>query len=743
MAATAAAARLVGASAPHQESKRLGAAHGNVWESDRPRTSFLSQRASPVSLSGVHNSTLLSPSLYLQHQRRSFSYAPPRRPAGNLSEQTGRGGLTPAQVLDYLGTHNVAVQSARTSASHVILRECPLCPKTTHDKADNLYKCYIRHGHGGGAYFCHRCGAGGSWYDLKRALGDFAVDSISQVTAQQQRQPQPPRAAAGPSASQGTQGWRSSNSASYTYTPAASAAAAPTQSSPNRFQKRSYEDYLKPLGQNARQVDPLPMPAQRLQALYSTTLLDGPNPVVLDYLKKERGLQVRTLRKYGVGQGSYQFATEKNDCKAADCVTFPWIMSLAQVERQESMRGSTFVSPDESSRTQSTSAAATEPADATDDSKDPDNKESTTPALLSKDSTFVTRRIKVRAAENKAWQRMDPPGGGWGLFGWHTIPADAKEIVLTEGEYDAMAVYQATGRPAVSLPNGARSLPVEVLPMLEQMEKIYLWMDNDAAGQEGAESFAHKLGIDRTYIVRPTVGNTHRLDPTAAVDEPIVLPKDANEALLKGLDMDGIIKTSKVIAHESIMMFENLREDVLHEILYPEKYVGTPISSMPGLTDLMQGLRRGELTVLTGATGSGKTTFLGQLSLDLAEQDVNVLWGSFEIKNTRLLHKLLQQFAREPLPSGDASLTNKMNAIADRFQQLPMYFMTFHGGSDVDQVLEAMDYAGTYLVPLRDICKSIVHRLLFLTILFCLQCMSTTSSTLSWTICSSWFLARA
>jgi hypothetical protein len=156
------------------------------------------------------------------------------------------------------------------------------------------------------------------------------------------------------------------------------------------------------------------MPAQRLQALYSTTLLDGPNPVVLDYLKKERGLQVCTLRKYGVGQGSYQFATEKNDCKAADCVTFPWIMSLAQVERQEeSMRGSTFSSPDESRRTQSTSAAATEPANATDDSKDPDNKEYITPTLLSKDSTFVTRRIKVRAAENKAWQNMDPPGGGW------------------------------------------------------------------------------------------------------------------------------------------------------------------------------------------------------------------------------------------------------------------------------------------------------------------------------------------
>lgn len=104
---------------------------------------------------------------------------------------------------------------------------------------------------------------------------------------------------------------------------------------------------------------------------------------------------------------------------------------------------------------------------------------------------------------------------------------------------------------------------------------------------------------------------------------------------------------------------------------------------------------------MTGPTGSGKTTFLGQVSLDLAEQGTNLLWGSFEIKNTRLMHKLLQQFAREPLPKGDLSMMDKMHAIADRFQQLPLYFLTFHGGSDVDQVLEAMDYAGTSVQLMR------------------------------------------
>lgn len=60
--------------------------------------------------------------------------------------------------------------------------------------------------------------------------------------------------------------------------------------------------------------------------------------------------------------------------------------------------------------------------------------------------------------------------------------------MITEGEFDAMAVYQATGIPAVSLPNGAQSLPVQILPMLERFETIYLWMDFDRTGTRSASS---------------------------------------------------------------------------------------------------------------------------------------------------------------------------------------------------------------------------------------------------------------
>jgi len=261
------------------------------------------------------------------------------------------------------------------------------------------------------------------------------------------------------------------------------------------------------------------------------------------------------------------------------------------------------------------------------------------------------------------------------------VPLDAKEVVLTEGEYDAMAVYQATGRPSVSLPNGCRSLPDAVLPLLERFQRIYLWMDNDGPGREGAEQFAKKLGLNRCYLVQPTSKN----------GKPA--PKDANEALLQNCDLEQMIQGARLMPHDRILTFSAVRDQVLEEILNPNKYSGVQVSSLPSLNNIIKGFRRGEMTVVTGPTGSGKTTFLCQLSLDIAEQGHPTLWGSFEIKNTRLLQKMMQQFSREPLVVNGTDSINYLNALADRFENLPLYFMKFHGGSDVDDVLDAMDYA--------------------------------------------------
>ena len=77
--------------------------------------------------------------------------------------------------------------------------------------------------------------------------------------------------------------------------------------------------------------------------------------------------------------------------------------------------------------------------------------------------------------------------------------------------------------------------------------------------------------------------------------------------------------------------------------------------------------------------------FLSQVSLDLVQQGLNTLWGSFEVKNSRLVKKMLQQFYGMPLfkPGSPTEVVDGIEAIADRFQALPLHFMTFHGGSEV------------------------------------------------------------
>lgn len=37
--------------------------------------------------------------------------------------------------------------------------------------------------------------------------------------------------------------------------------------------------------------------------------------------------------------------------------------------------------------------------------------------------------------------RLKPTGKIYGFFGLNTVPLDAKEVIITEGEYDAMAVH--------------------------------------------------------------------------------------------------------------------------------------------------------------------------------------------------------------------------------------------------------------------------------------------------------------
>ena len=113
---------------------------------------------------------------------------------------------------------------------------------------------------------------------------------------------------------------------------------------------------------------------------------------------------------------------------------------------------------------------------------------------------------------------------------------------------------------------------------------------------------------------------------------------------------------AKLVPHERIVHFSDLRANVLHEIMHSDKYGSVPITSLPGLTSIIKGLRCGKLTVITGPMASGRTTFLGQNVAGSRRARRERSLQKFRDQEFRLLHKLLQQFARKSLPTGDPNV---------------------------------------------------------------------------------------
>lgn len=541
--------------------------------------------------------------------------------------------LPRGHILRYLEEKGL---EPRLVEQHAVVRICPFCPPVR-NKTDNMFKLYVHTE--SGVFFCHRCGAKGNHWDLKRSLGDIIepVNWRGQRASSEQRFPAP--------------GAKDSHSVMKT---------------PNAV------DQL-PNGGTTETLETAPLIdaafADECEARLETS------DSVKRYLES-RKLEIGIARKYRVGAGCFRFRDEDGIGKWSEheCITFPWI----EPSWLASVSGSGLI---KSVHRQNVEEAATD---------SPGNGEPVSSAETPPPARVL--RLKIRSITRKSAMRLEPRGGYWGLFGMHLVPADADCLVLTEGEFDAMAVHQATGLYAVSLPNGARSLPPVLLSWLERFKRIYLWLDDDIPGQEGARQFAHKLGVQRCSLVGSGNGTG---------------PKDANEALLAGHDLYNMIRRARPLPHERIVTFADLRSDVQRELANPLQVRGLQSQALPGLNRLLKGHRRGELSIYSGPTGIGKTTVLSQLSIDYCMQGANTLWGSFELNNVRMAKVMLSQFAG----IGPEALWERFDEHADRFEQLPLYFLRFFGSSEVDQVIHAMEYA-TYVY---DVAHVVLDNLQFMT----------------------------
>jgi twinkle protein len=286
--------------------------------------------------------------------------------------------------------------------------------------------------------------------------------------------------------------------------------------------------------------------------------------------------------------------------------------------------------------------------------------------------------FKARAIEDKSISRQSA-GAKPILYGWHLIKSDCREVTITEGEFDAMILDQC-GIPALSVNQGAGNLQwIESdFHLLEQFSTINLWFDNDEAGQAKVEEIMDRLGRDRVKLV-------------------LSKEKDANDTFKSGGATAVILELSKAAFKHpedlvSIYDFTNELEDMFH---------GTdPRAGLPGLffgedinfqitepEDQPIQFARGELTLVSGYTGMGKTTFLSYQIINLWDHDQNVCVFSGEMTKTLLGKKFVQQFCGSAKPS-----KTEIRCATFLFDNSLVIFDKL-GKVDVREMLKRFEYA--------------------------------------------------
>ncbi len=229
---------------------------------------------------------------------------------------------------------------------------------------------------------------------------------------------------------------------------------------------------------------------------------------------------------------------------------------------------------------------------------------------------------KYRTKDKKIWQEKDAEQV---LFGRDRVPATQKELVITEGELDAMSLAQLGVFNAVSVPGGAENLAwiENEWDWLERFDTIFLAFDMDRAGEQGAAKAAQRLGRWRCR----------------RFEMPY---KDANEWTERGATPEKVLDLlirSKEMAPEVVKSAESF---------FPAMLEGEREGLHSGFSTfdrILGGLRPGEISVWTGRNGDGKTTFLNQLVLNLLTcyEEHRACIASFEMRPKWLLRWMIYQ----------------------------------------------------------------------------------------------------
>lgn len=290
---------------------------------------------------------------------------------------------------------------------------------------------------------------------------------------------------------------------------------------------------------------------------------------------------------------------------------------------------------------------------------------------------YPNNSYKIRSFDGKEFRTTGDISKG-GLYGRNCFSAGShKYVTITEGEYDAISLYQVLGSPVVSVQSSVtahRDCAAE-RSWLNSYERIYLAFDADEPGREAAGKVAKLFDYNKVYLVK--------FDRW----------KDANDYLQHGQEEElrNIWWNSKRYLPDNVISsfssFETiLKEPIKEGIPYP----------FPTLNYMTYGIRTGESVLVTAQEGVGKTEFMHALEYQLLKETKDAI-GAIYLEEPKRRH--LQALAglelkkAAHLPDSGVSDIDAYRAVKAVVQEDDRLHLYSHFGSDdPDHILDTIRF---------------------------------------------------
>lgn len=246
------------------------------------------------------------------------------------------------------------------------------------------------------------------------------------------------------------------------------------------------------------------------------------------------------------------------------------------------------------------------------------------------------------------------------LYGLDDVKPD-EPLIFVEGQLDKLSLEEAGYTNCVSLPNGANNINGEWLEsakeQLDSAKYFILAGDNDHPGRLCQEELARRLGLEKCWRAEWPEGC-----------------KDANDTLmLHGkAEVINAIECAQPLPLNGIVEIHDLLPEI--ESLYKEGLQGGVSTGWQTLDEYYRP-RLGEFSVITGSPGTGKSTFLDALLLNLAMLH-NWTFAVFSPEQEPLAHhasNLLRLFKGKPFQQGPSDRMSWEDA-ADGVARLTDHF---------------------------------------------------------------------